>query len=70
MICAACCHWALPLTIPPRKTPLGFVVPLRFEEWLAYHLHVTTHQGGLKTEPVDFAELFPPEPVGILNATA
>ncbi len=38
-----CTPWNFPLGLNPRVTGDGYV-PLRFEEWLVYRLHVDIHQ--------------------------
>jgi hypothetical protein len=42
--CAVCCPWQFPLIVHPRPIAGGYV-PLRYHEWLVYHLHIITHQG-------------------------
>lgn len=50
--CPLCCHWILPvsgaredqiLTMDGRSGT-QFAVALRYHEWIAYHLHIITHQ--------------------------
>jgi hypothetical protein len=47
--CNLCCPWNLPLerhqTLVIGAESVGFV-PMKFEEWIAYHLHVVLHQAG------------------------
>lgn len=44
--CNLCCAWNVPLQ---RKATLVVdcgSVAMKFEEWIAYHLHVALHQAG------------------------
>ena len=49
--CPDCCHWALAANVQPRRVReydkngrRVFYVGMLFEEWLAYHHHIVTHQ--------------------------
>lgn len=45
-ICSQCCPWNLPLVWGPQKSSLGVPIPMPFQDWLRYHLHVVLHQAG------------------------
>jgi hypothetical protein len=46
--CPACCSWAIVFGPQPQqmRTDAGevFYVPLTFEQWLVWHMHVISHQ--------------------------
>lgn len=42
--CQFCLPWNAPLMMKPERSLTAGSVPLRFDGWLWYHLHVTMHQ--------------------------
>lgn len=46
MPCPFCVPWNLPLTMLAPIAAEGHAVPLKYEGWLLYHLHVIQHQAG------------------------
>lgn len=42
--CNLCCAWNLPLHRKATLVVDAGLVGLKFEEWMAYHLHVAMHQ--------------------------
>lgn len=41
--CDVCCPWTYAFR-PRQQEFAGVIVPMLFNEWLVYHLHVVTHQ--------------------------
>ncbi len=53
MICPGCVPWNAPLAMQAPLAAEGHAVPLRYEGWLLYHLHVIQHQAGSWAGEID-----------------